>query len=118
LPNTDPDLNAADLCTAIVEVVRVFGSKSAACLSELGSCIDDCTPDREDHSDSRSVDHTSEGICLANGLNGTCPGYARELVACGGRLRPDSHEACMSRCSSTTGAWIDDLDTLCVEECD
>jgi hypothetical protein len=61
---------------------------------------------------------TVESLCWQNGFNGTCPGYARSHEACGGAFRADGARACTELCESTTGAHIDDLDTLCSSDSD
>jgi hypothetical protein len=44
--------------------------------------------------------------------------YARGRVACGGlAYRDDTLGECYELCESTTGAWRDDLDTLCIDAC-
>jgi len=58
-----------------------------------------------------------EAQCLRDGFNGTCDGYARGHEKCGGSYADDTLEECHQLCESTSGAWMDDLDLICVEGC-
>jgi hypothetical protein len=61
---------------------------------------------------------TPEAICWAMGFNGTCDGYARGHATCGGdEYTTDSPGECHAFCRATSGAWMDDLDTICTDEC-
>lgn len=62
---------------------------------------------------------TSEAICATGeaAFNGSCPDV-EQLEVCGGPLADDSCEACYIRCHQRTGAWVDDLDTICDEDCE
>lgn len=106
-----------ELCDDIIGSLPFYADQSEQCLDTLESCMVDCydiggdgVPDE--------LAYSSEGVCWQNGFNGTCDGYARGHAACGGEYADDSNEQCHALCQSTTGAWTDDLDLLCVEACD
>lgn len=105
------DGEAESTCKDIQGSLKFFVSKPQACTEVLNDCMSQCI-DSGDGSD------VSEGTCMVHGFNGTCPGYARAQVACGGAEAPDSNEQCHSLCRATSGAWMDDLDTICEESCD
>ena len=87
-------------------------------METLDGCLDSCFEMGDDSGGSDELWETREGICWEHGFNGNCDSYARGHAACGGTYAADSNEQCHALCESTTGAWTDDLDTLCVEECD
>ncbi|MFK7991620.1 MAG: hypothetical protein AB8I08_36725 [Sandaracinaceae bacterium] len=106
---------ASSLCDAIVGTLPFYADQSEACLGTVTSCMDDCI-DAADYGygwDDGELWSSPEALCWENGFNGTCDGYARATAACGGELRPESAGECTALCHSTTGAHIDDLDTLC-----
>lgn len=117
---TDDDDNgtwgdAIGLCNDITQSLIFYADQTAACLSLLDSCISDCY-DAGEYGygyDDGELYSTVESLCWADGFNGTCDGHAREHEACGGTIVTDSAGECVSLCHSTTGAHIDDLDTLC-----
>jgi len=103
--------DAQTTCKGIIQAVKYFASKPATCTAALNDCMSQCV-DAGDHSD------ISEQICMLDGFNGTCDGYARANAACGGSEQPGSNEECHSLCRATSGAWMDDLDVICEESCD
>ena len=101
--------------------LRLSGESIAACVAALDSCMESCGENGDPdftNEDDFSLDGFNFSQCWQFGFNGTCPGLARELEVCGGSLVPGSHEECMESCKATTGAWVDDLDLICVEACD
>jgi hypothetical protein len=106
--------DAAQLCTNIKRMVKTYAGKGAACKQELESCMGSC---REIGDGQDVLENGAEAMCLFDGFNGTCDGFAKQTRACGGRLVPDSHEHCMESCKATQGVWMDDLDLICVESC-
>jgi hypothetical protein len=107
-----------ELCDGIIADLPFFADQDSACLSALTYCLTECHDLGGDEPDPDELASSAEGVCWQYGLNGTCPSYARSLTTCGGANPPDSNAACHALCESTQGAWVDDLDLLCVEACD
>lgn len=97
-------------CKAAVEAVKDFAGKPVACEAVFEDCMEQCADYGDDSSE-------SEAVCLENGFNGTCPGYAKQRTECGGSVQKDSNEDCHNLCHTTNGAWVDDLDVMCEESC-
>lgn len=108
--------DAKELCDAIIGDLPYYADQSADCLGVLDSCMADCYAAGGD-GDPDEIWTTAEGICWLHGFNGNCNSYARSTTQCTGAVDPDGHEGCMGLCEATTGAWNDDLDTLCTEAC-
>jgi hypothetical protein len=104
------------VCEDVIKSLPFYADQSGACRTTLGDCLVSCY-EGDPGWDSDDITTTAFGMCWSYGYNGTCDGFARETRECGGSLRPDTHERCMSECSSTTGVWNDDLDTMCDEAC-
>jgi hypothetical protein len=116
----DEDSTRREVCDDVIRDLPFFADASAACLRELDDCMDPCL----DLGDDLGGDPSEPSLlglpfatCWTFGFNGTCPGHARDMEACGGDLEADSVQACHSLCESTDGAWNDDLDTICTEAC-
>jgi hypothetical protein len=78
----------------------------------MGDCYD-AAEYGYDYWDEESLYETVEARCWQDGFNGTCDSFARSHEACGGEIPADSAAECTEWCESTTGAHIDDLDTIC-----
>lgn len=112
--------SAPDLCGYVAnELLPFYAGRTPACRAELASCMSDCAAAAGDGpAASEDLSDSTEAVCLYNGFNGDCDaGYARQLVACGGSVEAGSVRACHLHCEATFGAWADDLDTICTEEC-
>jgi hypothetical protein len=109
--------DAAPLCAAIEMALPFYADQSAVCLMKLDSCMSDCYSAGNGNGGDDLGD-TSEAMCFEHGLNGNCDSFARSTVACGGTITADSARECTALCHSTTGAHIDDLDTLCSSDSD
>ncbi len=116
----DPaDASAKDTCDAIVADLPFYADQDAACFKVVDDCLEECADAAHgDDANAEEVWQTTIGICWDAGFNGTCDGYARDHAACGGDVAADSDEDCHNYCESTTGAWLDDLDTICTEACE
>jgi len=108
---------AVSICDGIIDLIPHYADQTPACLSTFGDCMDLCYDAAEWGYGYDGLEYGPEDMCLFGGFNGTCDSYAREHETCGGQLVTDSPEACYALCESTTGAHIDDLDTLCSDEC-
>ncbi|MBP6633309.1 MAG: hypothetical protein KBG28_14820 [Kofleriaceae bacterium] len=106
-----------ELCDGIIADLPFFADQDGACLGALAECLTECHDLGEDQVPD-DLGTSAEGVCWQFGSNGTCPGYARSLTTCGGTIAPDGNAACHALCEATRGAWVDDLDLLCVEACD
>ncbi len=106
--------DARGICDEVIGMLPFYADQSAACLTELADCMDGCY----DAGDGASgLEEGPEAQCLRDGFNGTCDGYARGHEKCGGTYADDTLEECHALCESTSGAWMDDLDLICVEGC-
>lgn len=106
-----------DLCDAEIAALPFYADQSPACITELDECLDSCF-EIGGGGDADDISDMPEYMCWELGFNGTCDSYARGHVACGGTYADDTNEQCHAFCESTDGAWMDDLDTICVEACD
>jgi hypothetical protein len=105
---------ARGICDEVIGMLPFYADQSAECLTELADCMDSCY----DAGDGASgLEEGPEAQCLRDGFNGTCDGYARGHEKCGGTYADDTLEECHQLCESTSGAWMDDLDLICVEGC-
>jgi hypothetical protein len=104
------------ICEDIISSLPFYADASAACLAELEECMTECA--RYAEGDAYDVGDTAIAMCWTNGLNNTCDSYARGHQDCGGVYADNSAEECLQLCEATTGAWVDDLDTMCSETCD
>ena len=100
------------VCDGILEMFPFYADHSKACVAELDSCIEACYD-----GGSPGLVNGPEDVCLLNGFNSNCDAYARGHKACGGDYADGTVEQCHAFCKATFGAWNDDLDTICVEEC-
>jgi hypothetical protein len=112
------DDDAKEICEGIIATMPFYADQSPACLDTLAGCMDDCADATDEDATPDEFWSTVLGICWMHGLNGSCDSFARDTVECGGTLARESHDRCMQECASTTGAWIDDLDTMCDEACE
>jgi hypothetical protein len=109
--------DAQYLCDGVVGTLPWLADQTEACVGEFNSCVDECWDanwgDPDDY-----LAYGGESICVVGeaAFNGSCRDVA-DLEVCGGRWAGDSCEACYINCHATTGAWIDDLDTICDETC-
>jgi hypothetical protein len=101
------------ICDGLIGLLPFYADQSAACIAELDECLEVCSEDA-----GGGLVNGAEHICLLEGLNGTCDSFARGHADCGGSYTDDSNEECHAFCESTFGAWNDDLDTICTEQCD
>ncbi|MCP4449407.1 MAG: hypothetical protein GY811_29350 [Myxococcales bacterium] len=100
---------AAFVCDQIVEDLQFYADQSDACEQVLDDCMEICT-------DSASVDGIFS-VCYSFGFNSTCPSYALTRSECGGPFDEGTDEDCHLLCESTDGAIMDDLDTICEDDC-
>ena len=110
--------DARGLCDDVIGELPFWADQSAECFGTLDRCMSDCYSAGGDSSSADELWRTNEAICWRDGLNGTCPGFARSHETCGGDIRNESARECTELCHSTTGAFIDDLDTLCSSDSD
>lgn len=117
-----PALGADDdspeqVCESIIDSLPLFADHDEpACLSALDECLSECAA-LAPGSPAR-LGEMAFSRCWQFGLNGTCPGYAAELAACGGDIDKTSADECNLFCDSTDGAWTEDVDGLCSARCD
>ena len=104
------------LCDSVALDMAYYARTSASCRETFTDCISECTT--YDGVSAEALMELSESMCLLNGYNGTCDGYARDHETCGGTLEADSTAACEGLCAAVFGAWNDDLDTYCEERCE
>ena len=106
------------VCNAIIELLPWLADQTTECVGEYNLCVEECYDAAWGDNDT-SVIYGGEGICATGeaAFNGSCP-QVSQLEVCGGPWADDSCEACYTRCFQRTGAWIDDLDTICDEECE
>lgn len=114
----DEPEQAKPLCESIISALPFYADQDAACFQTLNWCLEDC----EDYNPPSTWEddelwERGLSICWDGGLNGTCDSYARGHATCGGTYEEGSVEQCHEYCESTFGAWNDDLDTICTEEC-
>jgi hypothetical protein len=109
---------APELCAYIAgDVLPFYAAQPRGCRSVLASCMSACA-DAGGDGPFEDLSDSSEAVCLHHGFNGDCDaGYARQLAVCGGTVAGGSVRACHLLCEATFGAWRDDLDTICTEEC-
>lgn len=108
-----------EICEDIIGSLPFYADQSDECLRTVEECMEACNTAGGDLEwDAEEFSSTPVAICWTHGLNGTCDAFARDTEECGGRLERGSNDRCHEECESTTGAWLDDLDTLCVEACD
>jgi hypothetical protein len=113
------DDDAAGLCTSITQSLAFYADQTAACLAVLDGCFAGCYDAAGDESGgAESVYETVEARCWQDGYNGSCDSYARSHEACGGTIRAGSAAEYTASCHATTGAHVDDLDTLCSSDID
>lgn len=104
-------------CEHLIDQLPFYADASEACLKELDYCIDACKQYTDHVYDVEQLYETVEAMCLYEGFNGDCFSYAPKHEFCGGSLQDGSEEQCYEFCESTSGATIDDLDTICSDEC-
>ena len=102
------------ICDGVIDILPFYADQTAACHAEFESCMSDCY---DADGDAGGLENGPEEVCLFNGFNNTCDGYARGHVVCGGSYADDSAEQCHALCESTFGAWNDDLDDICTMDC-
>jgi hypothetical protein len=105
------------VCDAVVALLPWLADQTSACVDEFNGCVENCYDAGYDGA-RESLEEGGEAVCVTGEIafNGSCRDVA-ELEVCGGRWAEDSCEACYLGCHSTAGAWMDDLDTICDEEC-
>jgi hypothetical protein len=111
-----------DICDRIIGMLPYYADQTAECVDVLENCMITCY-DAGDigsgHYGGEEYDDIAEVMCLDGPLGGYCDAYASDHTLCGGEeYGPDTYAECQALCQTTTGAWIDDLDTLCDEECE
>lgn len=108
---------AKDVCDAIVGMLPWLADQSTECVGAFNDCIEVCYDAGYGQAD-EGIEYGGEAVCVTGlaAFNGSC-GSVSELQVCGGPWHEDSCEACYLGCYSSSGAWMDDLDTICSEEC-
>ncbi len=113
--------DATAMCESLIAKLPWFADRSPECLVEWDTCMSDCYPSGSDsyYVYDDEIYYTPEGVCVHEALfNGNCWYYITDIEPCGGPVPIDTHESCMLYCQNTQGAWMDDLDTICDEECE
>ena len=111
--------DARPLCDDVIGQLPFWADQSTTCLGLLDSCMSDCyDAGSYGYHDDGDLAYTVEATCWSGGFNGNCTIFARAHEACGGDIRAESSRECTQLCHSTTGAHIDDLDTLCSSDSD
>ncbi len=105
---------ARRICDDAIGMLPFYADQSSACHARLGGCMETCY---EAGADAGGLDEGSEAMCLLDGFNSTCDGYARGHVDCGGTYADETLEECHAACEASFGVWNDDLDTICSEDC-
>jgi hypothetical protein len=110
--------DGTDICDGLIADLPFYADHPTECMAQLGTCMDVCYDAGDvDENDTSGDDLLPEEVCLAGPFGGSCRFWPRETEACGGWMPADGRAECMSLCRTTTGAWIDDLDILCEEQC-
>lgn len=109
---------AAPVCEALVAMLPWLADQTSACVGKFNECIGACYDAGYGQAD-EGIEYGGEAVCTTGiaAFNGSC-NDVRDLQVCGGPWAADSCEACYIECHYTSGAWIDDLDTICSETCD
>ncbi len=106
------------LCNDIRDSLKFYADVTDECRTLVTDCMESCY-DAGGDGWADEFWSTAESVCWQNGFNGTCDGYARGHETCGGTdYKEDDHAQCYAFCETTSGAWMDDLDVICDEECD
>jgi hypothetical protein len=109
--------NGKAACDSLVAKLPWFADRSQACLDEWDVCMSDCYQGGDDWSGDDISEHP-EMVCVHEPVfNGNCWYYVQTIAPCGGKLKMGTEERCREYCENTTGAWMDDLDTICIESC-
>jgi hypothetical protein len=103
------------ICDEFIAELPFYADESAECTEVLNDCIDICY-DMAGFSPFGS-EPEAEAICFNGPLGGQCGRFARDHEHCGGTVPVNSGAECRALCETTSGAWIDDLDVICDEEC-
>ena len=112
------DDDAEFVCDSLYKKLPWFADRNGECLQEWDSCMGECYSLGGDFDSDDELYYSTEVICAHEALfNGNCWWYVNDLQICGGQLELESDEACLSYCQNTTGAFMDDLDIICEEEC-
>lgn len=114
LPACAVDEDAEDICVDVARSVENYRGRDAACYEIVDDCMDVCTGDNFGADELWS---SPEMICWLTGFNGDCNFYATSRTECGGIVEEDTLAECHLSCLSTIGAWNDDLDVICEEDC-
>lgn len=109
--------DAAPVCNSLEQALQFYADQPATCTAALDSCFGDCYGSGWGNSGDELYD-TDEVICWSSTLNGNCDSFARSTAACGGTITAGSARECTELCESTTGAHVDDLDTICSSDSD
>jgi hypothetical protein len=110
-----------EICDELVADLPFYADQPPACMARLTECMDACY-DAGDVDENDALEdifgvRLPEEVCWSGPLSGSCRFWPRETEACGGPMPTAERAECMSLCRTTAGAWIDDLDILCEEEC-
>jgi len=108
--------DAKPYCEELVNRLPFWADAPDACIAVLDHCLSSC----KQYSDDilfEELWESPEVMCLYEGFNGTCFSYAPEHELCGGPLQEGSPEQCDAFCQATSGAFMDDLDTVCSDAC-
>lgn len=106
--------DAGELCESIISELPFYADQTSTCVDTLNNCMDECA-EFADWGWGDEVWSSSLAMCQMNGFNGTCD-YVRELPECGGNLTNET-AVCYRECHVMPGAFIDDMDILCEEDC-
>lgn len=108
----------AALCEGIRTALIFYADRTEACRTLVNDCMGWCYEAGGDGT-AEEFWTSAEAVCWENGFNGTCDGYARGHATCDGtEYAADTYPECYAACESTAGAWTDDLDMICTEECE
>lgn len=113
-PACDFSDDAADLCFDIKRSLPFYADQPAECTARVNECMDDCM----DFGDFDGDDFfsTTLGLCWSFGFNGNCDSLARSMPECGGDVTNET-AVCYEECLVMPGAFMDDMDVICEEEC-
>lgn len=113
-------IGAEDLCNSISERLDFYAATEQACQGELTSCLEECLDVPDAGYSTSNLSESTIAVCLIESpFNSNCDLFAVNHRDCGedAGYANDSEGECFALCEATRGAWIDDLDTICDEQC-
>lgn len=108
------------VCDGVVSILPWLADQAPACVDAWNGWVDECYERGEYVGDiSAEMVYGGESVCVYGevAFNGY-PKDVEQTAVCGGPWADDSCEACYLGCHASTGAWLDDLDTICDERCE